>query len=160
MNEMNDLTERVRKILKKNMWLVIGTVDEENQPHSSVVVYQSDGHDLYFQTGSKTLKAKNIKYNNNVSITIPFRKNFLHRIIPAPPAELHFTATAEIISKHDEKAREVLEKYVKSVEQIESDDETLWIKITPDKVISTYGVGIYLWNMRKPEKARNIIKLE
>jgi len=59
-----------------------------------------------------------------------------------------------------DKAREILGKYVKSVEEIESDDETLWIKITPDKVISTYGVGIYLWNMRKPEKARNIIKLE
>lgn len=157
---MGNLREKVRTILKENMWLVLGTADEQNQPHSSVVVYQSDGEHLYIQTGSKTLKAKNIKQNKRVSITIPFRKNFLHKIIPAPPAELHFTARAKIISKDNEKAKKILGKYVESAEIIESNDDTIWIKITPDNIISTYGVGVYLWNMRNPEKARNIVKLE
>lgn len=157
---MSELQEKVRKILKENMWLVLGTVDIQNQPHSSVVVYQSDGEDLYIQTGSKTLKAKNIKQNKRVSITIPFRKNFFHKIIPAPPAELHFTASAKFISKDNKKARIILGKYVESADNVEFNDETIWIKITPDNVISTYGVGVYVWNMRKPEKARNIVKLE
>ncbi|MBY8988263.1 MAG: pyridoxamine 5'-phosphate oxidase family protein, partial [Candidatus Lokiarchaeota archaeon] len=94
---MKDLKEEVKKILKSKMWMVISTVDEKNQPHSSVVVYQSDGEIIIFQTGIDTVKAKSIKKNNNVSITIPFRKNFLHKLVPAPPAELHFTATAEIL---------------------------------------------------------------
>ncbi|TFF98397.1 MAG: pyridoxamine 5'-phosphate oxidase family protein [Promethearchaeota archaeon] len=157
---MSKLIERVKDILKDNMWLVISTVDEKNQPHSSVVIYQSDGEDLYIQTGSKTLKAKNIKRNNKVSITIPFRKNLLHKIIPAPPAELHFTAIAKEISKEDEKAREILGKFVKDAEKVANEDKTVWFKIIPSNTISTYGVGVPVWYMRKPEKARNIITLK
>ncbi|TXT65926.1 MAG: hypothetical protein BAJALOKI3v1_60065 [Promethearchaeota archaeon] len=39
---------------------MISTGDEHTRPHSSVVVYQSDGEDLYIQTGARTLKARNI----------------------------------------------------------------------------------------------------
>ncbi|MFW9973560.1 MAG: pyridoxamine 5'-phosphate oxidase family protein, partial [Candidatus Odinarchaeota archaeon] len=91
---MKDLVKEVRKIIKKNMWLVISTADKEEQPHSSVVMYQSDGYDLYFETGENSLKARNIRVNNKISVALPFRKNFFHKIIPAPPAELHFKAIA------------------------------------------------------------------
>lgn len=157
---MNTLAQEVREILKGNMWLIISTVDKYNNPHSCVVVYQSDGEDIYIQTGASTLKAKNIKYNNNVSITIPFRKNLIHKLIPAPPAELHFTATAEIISKDNKKARKVLKKFIKAAENVKNEDEKIWIKIIPSKTICTYGVGVSLLSMKKPEKARNKIHLD
>ncbi len=156
---MKDLRQEIRKILKKQMWLVLSTVDDTNQPHSSVVVYQSDGNKIYIQTGETTIKARNIKNNTKVSITIPFRKNFLHKIIPAPPAELHFTAKAEIISKEDKEAREVLKKFIKQAESVGGSDETIWIRITPSGIISTYGVGIPLLTMMNPLKARNIVHL-
>jgi len=154
---MKDLEQEVRKILKKNMWLVLSTVDDKNQPHGSVVVYQSDGNVIYIQTGEKTLKVNHIRKNNKVSITILFRKNFLHKIVPAPPAELHFMARAEIISKDNKQARSILKKFLKHEQEALIDQETIWIKIIPSKTISTYGVGVKLFDMRKPEKARNII---
>lgn len=155
---MKDLVKEVRKIIKKNMWLVLSTVDKEGQPHSSVVMYQSDGYDIYFETGENTLKARNIRVNNKISVTIPFRKNFFHKIIPAPPAELHFKATAEFTSKDNEKAKKIMAKVLKYEEKAGIEDGTIWIKIIPSNIISTFGVGVKLLDMRKPEKARNLVK--
>lgn len=156
---MKDLENEVRKVLRKKNWLVLCTSDN-NVPHSSVVVYQSDGYVIYCMTGKNTLKARNIRSNNKVSVTLPFRKNFLHKIIPAPPAELHFTAEAEIKSFDNEEARGVFSKYLKYQENIENQEENIWIKIIPSKRISTYGVGIPLFKMRNPEKARNLVELK
>ncbi len=156
---MKDLEKEVRKIFRKKNWLVLSTSDNNNVPHSSVVVYQSDGYVLYCMTGSNTLKARNIRSNSKVSVTLPFSKNFLHKIVPAPPAELHFTAEAEIKPFDDEEARNIFSKYLKYHENIENQEETIWIKITPSRRIVTYGVGISLFKMRNPEKARNIVEL-
>ncbi len=156
---MKDLIKEIRKIIKKNIWLVLSTVDKEEQPHSSVVMYQSDGYDIYFETGEYTLKARNIRVNNKISVTIPFRKSFFHKIIPAPPAELHFKAIAEFTSKDDEKTRKIMEKVLKYEEKAGIEDETVWIKIVPSDIISTFGVGVKLLDMRNPEKARNLVKL-
>jgi nitroimidazol reductase NimA-like FMN-containing flavoprotein (pyridoxamine 5'-phosphate oxidase superfamily) len=156
---MKDLVKEVRNILRKKNWLVLSTVDTKNIPHSSVIVYQSDGNVIYCMTGKNTLKARNIRSNNKVSITLPFRKNFFHKIIPAPPAELHFTAKAEIKPFDDEEARKVFSKYLKYQENIENQKENIWLKITPSKRIATYGVGIRLFKMRKPEVSRNIVEL-
>jgi uncharacterized pyridoxamine 5'-phosphate oxidase family protein len=156
---MKELAKEVRKIIKEKNWLVLSTVDENSKPHSSVVVYQSDGKLIYIQTGKETLKARNIKLNENVSITIPFRKNFFHKLIPAPPAELHFTTKASIRSKEDEEAKEVYSKYLKYLDDEELPLESIWIRIEIPEVIATYGVGVSLFKMRDPEKARNIVKL-
>ena len=157
---MTDLSEEVRKIIKENNWLVLSTVDKENKPHSSVVVYQSDGKVIYVQTGKNTLKARNIEVNNNVSITIPFRKNFFHKLIPAPPAELHFSTRASLRSKEDQEAIEIYSKYLKYLDDEELPDESIWIRIEVSNIIATYGVGVSLFKMKDPEKARNIVRLE
>lgn len=156
---LKDLAVKVRKILKKNMWLVLSTTNEKSQPHSSVVVYQNYGNIIICQTGKSTNKARDISFNNRVSVTIPFRKNFLHKLIPAPPAELHFTTVAEIKPWQDEEAREIFKRYLKYSDKITTKEEKIWIKITLPTTISTYGVGISLFKMRNPEKARKIIKL-
>ncbi|MBD3212505.1 MAG: hypothetical protein GF311_07840 [Candidatus Lokiarchaeota archaeon] len=49
---------------------MISTVDQHNTPHNSVVVYQSDGEDLYIQTGANTLKARNIMQNNKRTLQV------------------------------------------------------------------------------------------
>ena len=156
---MKDLKAEVIKAIKSNMWMVISTVDEKNHPHSSVVVYQSDGEILIFQTGIHTIKAKSIQYNNNISVTIPFRKNFLHKLIPAPPAELHFTGKAEILPYDDIQARKIFSRFLKYSEDVEYPQDSIWVKITPSNIISTYGVGVRLLDMRNPDKAMNLVNL-
>ena len=154
---MKDLKEKVRKLIKSNMWLVLATVDENSIPYSAVMVYQSDGVHIICQTGKNTLKTKNIKKNEKVAITIPIRKNFFHKLIPAPPAELHFTTTAEIKPKDDEEARQIFSKYLKYSDKAELPQDYIWISIKVPNKITTFGVAVPLLKMRKPLEARKII---
>ncbi|MHA1304338.1 MAG: pyridoxamine 5'-phosphate oxidase family protein [Candidatus Heimdallarchaeaceae archaeon] len=156
---MEKLENEVRKIIRKNNWLVLSTVNEKGIPQSSVVMYQSDGQSIFFMTSIDTLKAKNIRNNSHVSVTIPFFKSFLHKFVPAPPAELHFKAKAEIVPKDNEEAQRILAKMIKFAEKSKTKTESIWIKITPSKKVATYGVGIKLLDMRFPEKARNLVEL-
>ncbi|NVM19334.1 MAG: pyridoxamine 5'-phosphate oxidase family protein [Candidatus Lokiarchaeota archaeon] len=156
---MKDIKQKVRRLIKTNMWLVLATVDEHNIPYSSVMVYQSDGETIICQTGIDTLKANNIRKNNKAAITIPIRKNFFHKLLPAPPAELHFTTTVEIKPFTDEQARTIYSKFLKHSNNIELPQESIWISIkVPDK-ITTFGIVVPLFKMRNPLEARKIINL-
>ena len=157
---MKDLKQKVRKLLEKNMWLVLATVDENNIPYSAVMVYQSDGDFIICQTGENTLKANNIRKTKNVAVTIPIRKNFLHKIIPAPPAELHFTSTAEIKPKDDEEARRIYSKFLKYSDKAELPQDYIWISIKVPNKITTFGVAVPLLKMKKPLEARKIVFLD
>ena len=105
------------------------------------------------------LKTNNIRKNEQVAVTIPIRKNFFHKIIPAPPAELHFTTTAEIRPKDDEEARMIYSKYLKYSDKAELPQDYIWIRIKVPSKITTYGVTVPLLKMRKPLEARKIIIL-
>ncbi len=157
---MKDLKQKVRMLIKKKMWLVLATVDENNIPYSSVMVYQSDGDFIVCQTGENTLKANNIRKTKNVAVTIPIRKNFFHKIIPAPPAELHFTTTAEIRPKEDEEARRIFSKFLKYSDKPELPQDYIWISMKVPNKITTFGVVVPLLKMRKPLEARKIIFLD
>ncbi|MHA1398056.1 MAG: pyridoxamine 5'-phosphate oxidase family protein [Candidatus Heimdallarchaeaceae archaeon] len=156
---MKDLVNEIRSIMKKNTWLVLSTADQKGNPQSSVIMYQSDGKAIYFMTGKNTLKAKNMQQNKNVSITIPFWKSTFHKLIPAPPAELHFKATVEFLERDNEEIQRVMKKVLKFEEKAGISKDTLYVKATPKKKIATFGVGIKLLEMRKLEKARNIVTL-
>lgn len=156
---MKDLKQKVRKLIKTNMWLVLATVDENSIPYSAVMVYQSDGDFIICQTGENTLKAKNIRKIKNVAVTIPIWKNFFHKIIPAPPAELHFTTTAEVKSKDDEEARQIYSKFLKYSDKAELPQDYIWIRIKVPNKITTFGVAVPLLKMRKPLEARKVIFL-
>ena len=156
---MKDLKQIVRNLIKSNMWLVLATVDEKNTPYSAVMVYQSDGDFIICQTGENTLKANNIRKTKRVAVTIPIRKNFFHKIIPAPPAELHFTTTAEIKPKYDEEARRIYSKFLKYSDKAELPQNYIWISIRVPNKITTFGVAVSLLKMRKPLEARKIIFL-
>ncbi len=157
---MKDLVKEVREVMKKNMWLVLSTTNEKGNPQSSVIVYKSDGNAIYFTTGVNTLKARNIRRNNNVSVTIPFKMNLLHKLIPAPPAELHFKAKAQFLERESEEVQTMLARILKYEEKSGISSDTVYIKLTPAKKIATYGVGIKLMQLRFPEKARKIVNLD
>jgi len=156
---MNDLKQKVLTLIKTNMWLVLATVDDNSIPYSAVMVYQSDGDFIICQTGENTLKANNIRKTKRVAVTIPIRKSFFHKIIPAPPAELHFTTTAEIKPKDDEEARLIYSKFLKYSDKTELPQDYIWISIKVPNKITTFGVAVSLLKMRKPLEARKIVYL-
>lgn len=157
---MKDFEHKVRDILRKNHWLVLSTANKNGIPQSSVVVHASDGIMIYILTGKETLKTRNILENKHVAVTIPFRKNLLHRMMKrVPPAEIHFRGEATILPYNDEEAKRIYEKVLNYETPADLEQTSVWIKIKPSSKISCYGVGVSLLTMRKPEKARKIVQL-
>ena len=154
------LEMEVRSVLRNNRWMTLATADRNGVPQSSVVMYASDGKIIYVMTGKRTKKARNISKNNHVAVTIPFYKSLLHRLITiAPPAQITFRGTAELLDQSDEEAQKRYKEKMKVDVSNDIKKDSIWIKITPGKRIECHGVGIRLLDMRNPEKARKILKL-
>jgi hypothetical protein len=149
-----------RDIIRKNRWLTLSTSSPKGVPQSSVVVYASDGYIMYILTGKNTVKIRNITMNPRVSVTIPFYKNTLHRMISfAPPAAISFRARAEILDFGDSTATELYQKVLNFKLPEDVEDNGVWLKLTPGNSATCFGVGVSLLELRDPEKARKIIKL-
>ena len=154
------LDREVRDIIRKNRWLTLSTASPKGMPQSSIVVYASDGYTIYILTGKTTVKIRNILRNPRVSVTIPFYKSLIHRLITiAPPAAITFMARAEIREFDDSEATEFYEKKLNFKVPDNVGEEGMWIKLTPGKSATCLGVGVSLFELRDLEKSYKIIKL-
>ena len=157
---MNDSEREVRDIMRRNRWLVLSTAGKKGAPHSSVVMYVSDGKMVCILTSKETLKARNIKENNRVAVAIPFWKGFFHRMMKrVPPAEIHFSGEAEVLPYDDERAKTMYRKVLNYELSKDAEQDAVWIQIKPSSRIACYGVDVSLLTMRKPEKARRTVQL-
>ena len=160
MEQPAELKQELRDIIKRNRWLTLSTTSPKGTPQSSLVVYASDGHQLVILTGKKTQKVKNLARSPVASITIPFYKNLLHRLITvAPPASIVFKAEVEIIDFSDEAVSDFYQRTLgfKLPEVVMED--SVWLRIIPKGSATCHGVGVPLFELRDPEKAHKIIPL-
>jgi hypothetical protein len=160
MSPQTGLEREVRDTIKKNRWLTLSTISPRGAPQSSVVVYASDGHVIIVLTGRDTVKARNIASNSRVSVTIPFYKNLLHRMIGvAPPAAISFKARAETLDIGDSEAAGMYRKALNFDLPEGFEKDGVWIRLIPGYHATCYGVGIGLHGFRDPSKALKIVKL-
>ncbi len=142
----------IEKRIRKRTFGVLGTVDGRGRPHSTGLVYGVAPKDhpfaLYVLTGAKYKKTRNVKRNPAVSFVIPFPHHWLRFI---PDYVVQFQGTATILPVDDEIAvesfshRMILRENLKAAEKIareRTDDEAVFIKITPDRKIHVFGLGI------------------
>jgi hypothetical protein len=154
------LEREVRDVIRKNRWLTLSTASPRGEPQSSVVVYASDGYTIYVLTGKSTAKIRNIMRNPRVSVTIPFYKSLIHRLITiAPPAAITFRARAETREFDDGEATEFYEKKLKFKVPENMGEEGIWIKLTPGESATCLGVGVSLLELRDLEKSLKIVRL-
>ncbi len=154
------LEREVRDVIRRNRWLTLSTASPKGMPQSSVVVYASDGYTIYVLTGKSTAKVRNIMRNPRVSVTIPFYKNFIHRLITiAPPAAITFRAKAETIEFDNREVTEFYEKALNFKVPDNMEEEGVWIKLTPGDSATCLGVGVNLLELRDLEKSLKIVRL-
>ena len=154
------LEQEVRDIIKRNRWLILSTTSPKGRPQSSLVMYASDGYQVIILTGKNTQKIKNLVRNPATSITIPFYKNLLHRLITlAPPASIVLKANAEIIDFSDEAVSGFYQRFLnfKLPEVVE--EGSVWLRLEIGGTATCHGVGVRLFDLRDPEKAHKIIRL-
>jgi hypothetical protein len=138
----------------------ISTSSPKGVPQSSLVVYASDGYKIIILTGETTQKVKNLMRNPIASITIPFYKNLLHRMMTiAPPASISLKVKAEIIDFSDDTASSFYQNVLnfKLPEVVKKN--SVWLRLTMGRIATCHGVGVRLFELRDPEKAHKIIPL-
>jgi nitroimidazol reductase NimA-like FMN-containing flavoprotein (pyridoxamine 5'-phosphate oxidase superfamily) len=144
--------ERVEKELRKRSFGILSTVSKSGRAQSSGVVYgvspASAPFAIYLITERYTVKVRNIATNPNVSFLVPLFRGVLSFV---PPASIQLHGSAKILETNDETAlqtfrgsfllRMMLDEDSSGVSAEQSD--TCFVRIQPDSVVNTYGVGFF-----------------
>ncbi|HET9782862.1 MAG TPA: pyridoxamine 5'-phosphate oxidase family protein [Candidatus Dormibacteraeota bacterium] len=150
-------TEEVWRELDKASFAIIGYSTPAGEPRSSGVVYKTVRHHLYFAVAPDSWKARHIEANNHVAVTVPVhRGGVLALVAPIPPATISFHATAIV---HAAGSVEIgsLSKELESLVPAERRDTAVVIELIPSSRFLTYGVGVSLTDMAKPELAEAVV---
>lgn len=133
---------------------VIGYVTPEGEPRSSGVVYKAVGKRLYTVVAPDSWKARHIAARNHVSVTVPVhRGGVLALVAPIPPATISFHAGAVVHQPGSVRIGSI-SKELESLLPEDRKDAGVVIELIPEGRFVTYGVGVSLTDMQKPELAR------
>ena len=149
-------SDQVWREIEKELFAILGMVTAKNESRTVGIVYIVREHKLYIGTGIESWKARHVRNNPQVSITIPIAKRIpLMPWIKIPAATITFSGNARVLKAVDA-SRDLLQAVFRQM----ADDQELiadscLIEVTPEKEFITYGVGIPLMQMRFPEKARD-----
>lgn len=146
----------VWKAIEKELFCVLGMVNSRGEARSVGVVYAVRDRRLYVGTGRDTWKTRHVQANPHVSITVPIAKRI--PFIPwarIPAATITASGTARVLDT-GEAPPGVVAAIFRGVKQ---DGPTLMtelciLEITLHGDFLTYGVGVPMITMRKPEEAR------
>jgi hypothetical protein len=150
-------TEQVWQQLDTASFAVISYVTPVGEARSSGVVYKTVAKRLYMAVAPDSWKARHIANGKHVSVTVPVRRGgVLALVLPIPPATITFQATAIVHAAGSIKIGS-LSKELESLLPVERRDVAVIIELLPEGNFLTYGVGVPLMDMRKPELARAVV---
>lgn len=129
-----NLLETIKTILTNGKDMTIATIREDGFPQTTTVSYVSDGTTIYFGCDPTSQKARNIRRNGKVSLTVDLDYTDWNQI-----KGLSMGATAEQVTDCDEKKHtaDLMLKKFPQVAEFVSDkfDELAVFRITP-RVVS------------------------
>ena len=141
--------------MSRQIFAVLATVTDNQEPRCSGVVYVVGDRTVYIGVERTSWKARHIARNSHVSLTVTIPKRIpFFPWVRIPPATISFQGEASIHSPDEIPAdvgRALLRGLEGSTELMKS---ACVIRVKPQGRFLTYGVGVSLWTMRKPEQAR------
>jgi hypothetical protein len=150
--------KRVERELRKRTFGILSTVSRSGKAQSSGVLYgvSPPGVPLgiYVISGRNHVKVRNIAANPNVSFVVPLFRRVLSFV---PPACIQIHGSAKILESTDEVAMQtfrtsfVLRMILREASALGSvnNGNACFVRIQPDPLINTYGVGLSGWELRK-----------
>ncbi|MBX3086659.1 MAG: pyridoxamine 5'-phosphate oxidase family protein [Anaerolineae bacterium] len=148
-------SELVWKVLKQELFAVLGMVTDKGEARTVGVVYAVHDQKLYLTSGKDTWKVHHMSRHPHVSMTVPIAKRipFLPWI-KIPSATITFAGMACVESAQNV-SQEILQSLLRGLQM---DAETLAglcvIEIEPVGDFVTYGVGVPMMTMRHPDQSR------
>jgi hypothetical protein len=130
---------------------VLGHRTPDGSPRSSGVVYAVDGHRMFVAVARDSWKARHIAAYSQVAVTVPIRRGGLMSLLfPIPPATVSFAAEAVVHTGRTMKDLPQLTKLVPA----ERRNDCAVLEIRPAGHYVTYGLGVPLWHLGEPARAR------
>jgi nitroimidazol reductase NimA-like FMN-containing flavoprotein (pyridoxamine 5'-phosphate oxidase superfamily) len=155
MNNRPDLSFRqVERELRKRTFAVLSTVSRTGRAQSSGVLYgvspPGAPFGIYVISGRNHAKVRNIAANPNVSLIVPLFRRVLCFV---PPACIQIHGTAEVLEATDELAQQTFRTSyaLRTIPYLDSANHgnACFVRIQPDPLINTYGVGFSARQFRK-----------
>jgi len=136
--------------IRQKTFGILNTINLENSPHTSGILYgvskPEDEFCIYLKTNKKFRKVKNIQRNPNVSFMITFPHHFF-RFIPA--GTITINGQAELVPIDSQEIREIFsEKRVLRMIVSEIDFDETFLKIKSKPKVFCYGVGFNILELR------------
>ncbi|HYQ63963.1 pyridoxamine 5'-phosphate oxidase family protein [Actinophytocola sp.] len=142
-------TEQVWRRLARATFAVVSEVTATGAPRSSGVLYSVAGRRLYVVVGTDSWKARHLRANGRVAVTVPVRRGgLLASLAPIPPATISFHGMATVRAGGQVPAR------LASLVPPERREECALVEIVPEGEFLLYGIGVSLLGMRTPDTAR------
>jgi uncharacterized pyridoxamine 5'-phosphate oxidase family protein len=148
-------TDLVWQEIGKHLFAVLAVATPRGEPRTVGIVYVVRDRRLYIATERMAWKARHIERNPSVSltVTIPKRVPFMPWIrIPAATITFQGEATIHDVEDVAPGIRQAL------LRGLEVDQDTVSrvriIQVRPTGEFLTYGVGVSLRTMRRPEQSR------
>lgn len=146
-------TQMVWRQLERASFAVVGYVTPAGEPRSTGVMYKAVRKRLYTVVAPDSWKARHISARNHVSVTVPVhRGGVLALVAPIPPATISFHASA-MVHPHGSIQIASISKELESWLPKNRKDTGVVIELIPEGQFLTYGVGVSLTDMQKPEVA-------
>ena len=148
-------TDLVWKEIERRNFGVLAFVTPGNKARSTGIVYVARNRQLFVGTRRASWKAKHIASNPHLSMTVTIPKRILFMPwIKIPAATITFSGKAALHNV-DELPDEILHSLLRGVEaDAERAAGIVIIRVQPEGDFLTYGVGVPLLTMRKPDQAR------
>jgi hypothetical protein len=147
-------TERVWSELEKASFAVISYVTPAGKPRSSGVVCAAAGRRLYVVTAPDSWKARQICDGDEAAVTVLIRRGgVLSLVAPIPPATVSFHANAMVHPAGSVSIESVPKKLISQLPKERRGTGCL-LELVPKGSFLTYGLGVSLQDMAKPDAAQ------
>lgn len=145
--------EQVWRAVEKASYAVVCHLTPRGEPRSTGVLYHAQNRRLYVVVGKDSFKARHIAADGRVSVTVSVRKGgVLAAFAPIPPATVSFAGTATVHPPTTPALTDVVTAMGRLLPPAQQGDLAL-LEIVPHGTFLTYGVGVSLMTMRRPEAA-------
>jgi hypothetical protein len=146
--------DQVWRVLERTSAAVLGHVTPAGAPRTSGVVYVVIDRRLYVAVAPDSWKARQIATGQLVSVTALVRRGgVLSLIFPIPPATITFSGRATVYPPGAPEAKPLLARLARLLPPDRRESVCL-IGIEPEGTFLTYGIGVPLKTMGRPEEAR------
>lgn len=147
-------TEQIWAAIEEQMFGVVGIVSAKNEARTAGIVYVVHDGKLYFGTSRTAWKTRHIAQNPHVSMTVTIAKRIpFMPWIKIPPATITFSGVARIIESRDAPPT-IGERLLAGLEGDDLLAHSVIVEVAPKGEFITYGVGVSLRTMLKPEEAK------